>query len=273
METLPGRLHEADDPAGTRLGSEPRPLVEDPGGREPPWWELDDRSASLLRTITRWAVDGLVVLAVTVFVLLQLGPRNLLRDTIPTGGDMGAHVWGPAYLRDHLLPHWRLSGWAPDWYDGFPAYQFYMVVPALFILALNAGLHGWAALLPLAAAVGSVVLGRRQPKRSWPRRGLYPLSPPPILFGVGMPYTVAFKLVAVAGLATLPLAVYAFGRLLKLPFPTPALLTVLTLVFLFNTQPPNNTGNIIGGNVTSTLAGEFSFSISLTFGVLYLGLL
>ena len=42
---------------------------------------------------------------------------------------MGAHVWGPAYLRDHILPHWRLSGWAPDWYAGFPMYQFYMVHP------------------------------------------------------------------------------------------------------------------------------------------------
>src|SRR5581483_2167734 len=34
---------------------------------------------------------------------------------------------------------------------------------------------------------------------------------------------------------------------------------------------PDNTGNIIGGNFTSTMAGEFSFSISLTFGVLFLG--
>ena len=34
---------------------------------------------------------------------------------------MGAHVWGPAYLRDHLLPNGRITGWAPDWYAGFPA--------------------------------------------------------------------------------------------------------------------------------------------------------
>ncbi len=36
---------------------------------------------------------------------------------------MGAHVWGPAFLRDHLLPQGRLTGWTPDWYDGFPAYS------------------------------------------------------------------------------------------------------------------------------------------------------
>ena len=66
-------------------------------------------------------------------------PRPAVLDSTPTGGDMGAHVWAPAYLRDHLLPHVRLSGWAPDWYAGFPAYQFYMVVPALLVVALDAG--------------------------------------------------------------------------------------------------------------------------------------
>ena len=64
-----------------------------------------------------------------VFTLAQLHPDLLFSNTTPTGGDMGAHVWGPAYLRDHILPHWRLSGWAPDWYAGFPMYRFYMVVP------------------------------------------------------------------------------------------------------------------------------------------------
>src|SRR4051794_36614356 len=69
-------------------------------------------------------VEIAVVVLATGFVLGQLGLGNLLTDTTPAGGDMGAHVWGPAYLRDHLLTHGRLSGWTPDWYDGFPAYQF-----------------------------------------------------------------------------------------------------------------------------------------------------
>src|SRR3954447_11736998 len=72
-------------------------------------------------------VDVVVVVAVSGFVLGQLGLGNLLLNTTPTGGDMGAHVWGPAFLRDHVLAHGRLTGWTPDWYDGFPAYQFYMV--------------------------------------------------------------------------------------------------------------------------------------------------
>ena len=50
---------------------------------------------------------------------------------------MGAHVWGPAYLRDHLLPNFQLTGWSMDWYGGLPIYRFYMVVPALAIVALD----------------------------------------------------------------------------------------------------------------------------------------
>ncbi|MBW3573343.1 MAG: hypothetical protein KY450_00545, partial [Actinobacteria bacterium] len=71
------------------------------------------------------------------FTLLQLQPGLLLTDSLPAGGDMGAHVWGPAFLRDHLLSQGRLSGWSPDWYAGFPAYHFYMVVPSLLIVALD----------------------------------------------------------------------------------------------------------------------------------------
>ena len=76
-----------------------------------------------------------IVAACVVFVFTQLAPRELLRNTTLAGGDSGAHVWFPAFLRDHLLPHWRLSGWAPDFYAGFPAGQFYFPLPALLIVA------------------------------------------------------------------------------------------------------------------------------------------
>src|SRR5688572_12657508 len=72
-----------------------------------PWWtRLED-----------WL--GLAILvACCVYIFLQLQPHLILRDTTAAGGDMGAHVWWPAYLRDHLLP-WRLAGWSPDFYAGF----------------------------------------------------------------------------------------------------------------------------------------------------------
>src|SRR4051794_19170989 len=75
-----------------------------------------------------------VVAAAAIFVFSQLHPSLIFANTTPAGGDMGAHVWGPAYMRDHLLPNFRLSGWAPSWYDGFPAFQFYFPLPSLLIV-------------------------------------------------------------------------------------------------------------------------------------------
>jgi len=100
----------------------------------------------------RRALDALVVAGCALFVFWQLHPRLLLAETTPAGGDMGAHVWAFAYLRDHLLPDLRLAGWSPDWYAGFPVFQFYMVVPFLGMVALNAGLGGPLAVLPAAAS-------------------------------------------------------------------------------------------------------------------------
>src|SRR5437588_9738267 len=185
---------------------------------------------------------------------------------------MGAHVWGPAFLRDHLLPSGRLTGWTPDWYAGFPAYAFYMVLPALMIVVLNAGLHGWAALVPAALAVYLGYRAWRAPAQSTRRHLLLGAGAAVAVCLIGLPYDVAFKVVTVAGLLSLPVAAYALGRMAALPFPTPALFSLATLPFLFHRAPiPTGTGNIIGGNITSTLAGEFSFSLSLTFGVLFLG--
>ena len=51
------------------------------------------------------------------------------------------------------------------------------------------------------------------------------------------------------------------GRLFRLPFPGPPLLAVATVPFIFD-----RTWTIYGGNAASTLAGEYSFSISLVAG-------
>jgi hypothetical protein len=61
---------------------------------------------------------------------------------------------------------------------------------------------------------------------------------------------------------------WAMGRLADMPFPGPPLLAVATLPFLFDTS-----FTIYGGNIPSTLAGEYSFSISLALTLLYFGLL
>jgi len=95
---------------------------------------------------------------------------------------------------------------------------------------------------------------------------------PPFLAMVGlslvMPYVIAFKLVTVAGLLALPVVAYAFGRLAGLAWPRPPLLAAATLPFLFD-----QSYTILGGNIASTLAGEFAFSISLALSLLFLGVL
>ena len=75
---------------------------------------------------TERLVTAAVVTASALFVFWQLQPGLIFSDTTPTGGDMGAHVWGPAFLRDELLPRLQLTGWTPDWYTGFPAFHFYL---------------------------------------------------------------------------------------------------------------------------------------------------
>ncbi len=88
-------------------------------------------------------------------------------------------------------------------------------------------------------------------------------------------YAVAFKVVTVLGTVFLPLAAYAFGRLAGFVRPVPALMSAATVPFLFLFAPSNTAvyypWNIDGGTIASTLAGEFSFSLALTFAVLFLG--
>ena len=159
----------------------------------------------------------IVVGGATIFLLLTLHPDLILRNNTPTGGDMGAHVWGPAFLRDHLLNNFRLAGWSMDWYAGLPVYRYYMVVPALFIVALN----------------------------------------------LVLPYGIAIKIAAVIGILTLPYCAWLFGRFARFAYPIPEMLAIAATIFLYD-----ESFTIYGGNIASTMAGEFSFSIALSLSIL-----
>ena len=184
--------------------------VEETETSQTPLWSETVRSMSTTA----------VVLGAVLIVLSIVHPDLILKNNTPTGGDMGAHVWGPAYLRDVLLPHWRLTGWSMDWYSGLPAYRFYMVVPALFIVLLD----------------------------------------------VVLPYGIAFKMVVVSGLLAMPVCAYAMGKLAKLAYPLPELMVAGATLFLLD-----ESFTIYGGNIASTMAGEFSHSIALAFAVIGLG--
>jgi uncharacterized membrane protein len=184
-----------------------------------PW--PDDRVIRLAVTVSTLVVTTFIMMR-TVHFRPILGDDLIFDDVTPTGGDMGAHVWAPAFLRDHLLPNFQLSGWSMDWYGGLPVYRFYMVVPALAMVALD----------------------------------------------VFLPYGVAFKLVAIFGLVTMPLMCWAFGRLARFRYPIPELFAFAGLCFVLNEST-----TIYGGNVLATMAGEFSFSIAVSLMMLGLGLL
>ena len=128
------------------------------------WWQSESN-----RSLVQLALSIAVVGGCVVYVLVNIHANLILKVNTPTGGDFGAHVWGPAYLRDHILPHWRLSGWAPDWYGGFPMYKFYMVVPALVTVLLDVVLpYGVALKMVERAGAGrpaGVLLGLRQARR------------------------------------------------------------------------------------------------------------
>lgn len=261
----------------------------------------------------RRTIDLLVVAACSAFVFWQLHPDLILAETTPAGGDMGAHVWAFGYLRDVLLTDFRVAGWTPDWYAGFPVFQFYMVVPFLVMVVLNAGLAGAGSLLgagasfavsarasgvprlvgvaagsflavlgivgiwfgfdtgvAFAAMAGAVLAGILALRSGRHRRArtLGAIAILVALFSVAMPYGPSFKLVTVAGVVAMPISAFVFGRLARLPHPTPALLAVATVAFLFDKN-----FTIYGGNIASTMAGEFAFSISLALAIAYLGVL
>ncbi len=161
---------------------------------------------------------GLFVM--TYVVLWALHPELLLSTSTANGGDMGAHLAMPAYLRDHMTLG-NLTPWYPGWFAGMPLYTYYFVLPDIL------------------AALGSFLI----------------------------PATVAFKIATALGSLLMPLSAYVMGRLLRLPRPIPITLAGMILLFLFN-----GSYTIFGGNMFSALAGEYSYSFSLCFALVTVGL-
>ena len=166
--------------------------------------------------------DLLMMGAVIAFLLCYLEPASLFSKNIATGGDTGSHYYTAQYLKDHLLPKGKISGWCQGNLAGFPMLQNYFPLPFLIMTVLS-----WV-----------------------------------------MPLQIAFKLTTVMGTFLLPLCTYFFFRFLKQPFPIPVTGALFSLSFLFME------GNSMwGGNIPSTLAGTFCYSLGFSLAVLWLGLL
>ena len=265
---------------------------------------------------------GAAVAVTVAFVVVNLRPWLWFDDTTPTGGDLGAHVWAPAYLRDVLIPELRLTGWTHDWYAGFPAFAFYMVIPSLLVvivdvgLGLSVGVLAYLAVVLAACGLALLIAGRTRwaAAQRWAvalgvagvagagklfvgdvevNRAIAALLLPAACGGwawhllrarprwraaaavaavvlallvVSMPYGVSLKIVAIAGVVALPVAVWAMVRTAGVGLEGQALAAVATLLFLFD-----RSFNIYGGNLMSTMAGEFAYSLGLAVAVLFIG--
>ena len=89
-----------------------------------------------------------------------------------------------------------------------------------------------------------------------------------VLLGAVLPSGIALKIVVSAGLVALPGVTYLFVRWMGFARIVAAVAASGGAVFVFM-----ESYDIFGGNIKSTLTGEFSFSWSLTFAILYLGLI
>ena len=167
-------------------------------------------------------LPAILLVATSLVILIVMNPALILSSTTPTGGDMGAHVFGPAFLRDTLLPEGRVMGWSNDWFAGFPAFYFYFPLPSLVIVFLD----------------------------------------------FFLPYGVAFKVVTVLGVLAMAPAIYFHTRALNLGRHISLIAAGSGAVFVFY-----ESYSIYGGNIASTLAGEFSYSWSFALSLVYLGFL
>jgi uncharacterized membrane protein len=159
-----------------------------------------------------------IVLGALLFVLR---PDLILTDTTPTGGDTGAHVFTGKYVREILLPNWRLSGWSQEWFAGFPMMHFYF--PLSFLIQ---------------AVVSTIV-----------------------------PFEIAFKVIMVLPILLLPVAVLLCFRLLRFREPIPSFGSTASFGFLLMSN-----SDVTGGNILSTVNGEFSYALGLGLLVIAIGL-
>ncbi len=155
-------------------------------------------------------------------VLLLVGPTRMLTPAVPTGVDLGGHLYAISYWVEHWLSEGRVLGWSPGWFGGFPLYYFYFPLPAGMVAGLS----------------------------------------------VALPLTVALKVVAGLSAVAFPWAVWFLARSGGLSARFSAVTTLVGSSVLLMESHWH-----LGGNLYSTLLGEFSYAWSLLFCVVYVGIL
>ena len=145
-------------------------------------------------------------------LLIFLRIDLILLNTLPTGGDMGAHIVPTKFFVEELFYNFKISGWSNDWFAGYPAYYFYFPLPPSIVAILN----------------------------------------------FILPFNISFKIMVLIALVLLVISIeklinFKIGTLSYIGF-AGGLAYLLTESF-----------TILGGNLASSLAGQYSFTYSLAF--------
>jgi len=82
-------------------------------------------------------LDVLLLSVLSGFVLWNVSPADLMRNTTTVGGDTPAHLYLMSHLREQLFHHGRLISWAGGWWCGFPMFQYYFILPYLAAVLLG----------------------------------------------------------------------------------------------------------------------------------------
>ena len=162
----------------------------------------------------------LVLLCIIAFLFTYFKPELVFSPTHISAGDTVGHYFPMYYLNKVLIPQGEIIGWCPQWFLGYPMFQFYF--PFLFTIG---ALLGYIIQLP-----------------------------------------VAFKIITVLGTFMLPVAAFISLRLMKFEFPIPIIGAIFSLVYLFMENY-----SMYGGNIPSTLAGEFAYVFSLSLMLILVG--
>jgi len=97
-------------------------------------------------------IDATGLAAIALFLLDTVRPELLFLPTITAGGDTPSHYPTLVALYERFLPRYRLHGWDPGGYLGYPLLLYYFPLPYV-VMAVFAPLTG----LPVAFKLGSIL--------------------------------------------------------------------------------------------------------------------
>ena len=84
-----------------------------------------------LKSFSPLVTNSILFSILLIFLRIDL----VFSDSLPTGGDMGAHIVPTKFFVTELFSNFKISGWSNDWFAGYPAYYFYFPFPP-FIVAI-----------------------------------------------------------------------------------------------------------------------------------------